>query len=106
MELPNNSEYEHRSISSLKKSPSLHKRVSSKLSLKAIKIALEKIKIYGLCKNRANNIGIKRTGDDSRDGVDPPSYRLRHIWDWSQRWSGPSKGTTQLWNQRWRWRWS
>ena len=42
MELPNNSEYEHRSISSLKKSPSLHKRVSSKLSFKAIKIALEK----------------------------------------------------------------
>ena len=38
-----NSEYEHRSISSLK---SLHKRVSSKLSFKAIKVALEKIKLY------------------------------------------------------------
>ena len=41
-ELTNNSEYEHISISSLKKSLSLHKRVKSKLSFKAIKIALEK----------------------------------------------------------------
>ena len=49
----------------------LHKILSSKLSFKAIKMALEKLNIYGLCQYTANNIEIKRTGDGSRDGVDP-----------------------------------
>ena len=31
--------------------------------------------IYGICKHRANNIGINRTGDGSRDGVDPHHLR-------------------------------
>ena len=42
MELTYKSEKEHISISSLKKSLSLHKTVSSKLPFKAIKIVLEK----------------------------------------------------------------
>ena len=44
----------------------------------------------------ANNIEINRTGDGSRDGVDPllPSSKVKHIWDWKWRWSGPSKGRT------------
>ena len=45
MELTNNSELKPISISFLKKCLSLHKRVSFKLSFKALKIALEKIKI-------------------------------------------------------------
>ena len=77
MELINISEYEHRSISSLKKSVSQHKGVSSKLSLKAIKLHLKNKGIYGICKHRANNIGINRTGDGYRDEVDP--HHLR--WD-------------------------
>ena len=81
MELTNNSELEPISISFLKKCLSLHKRVSSKLSFKALKIALEKIKKYDICKHRANNIEIKRTGDGSIDGVDPQSSMMRHIWD-------------------------
>ena len=47
MELPDNSEKEHISIFSLKKTLSLHKTVSSKLSFKAIKIALEKYEDMG-----------------------------------------------------------
>ena len=47
MELINNSEKEHISTLSLKNSLSLHKTVSSKLSFKAIKIALEKYKDMG-----------------------------------------------------------
>ena len=85
MKLTKISEYEHRPISSLKKSLSLHKRVKSKLSFKAIKIALWKIKLYGICKQRANNFEINRTGDGYRDGVDPPSSKVRYIWDWSRR---------------------
>ena len=42
IELTNNGEKEHISISSLKKSLSLHKTVNSKLTFKAIKISLEK----------------------------------------------------------------
>ena len=57
------------------------------------------IKKYGLCKCRAYNIKINRT----EDRVDPPWSKVRDIWDWRQRWSGPPKGTTQIW--RWRWSW-
>ena len=39
----------------------------------------------------------------SRDGFNPPSSKVRHIWDWNWRWSGPSKSTAQIWIQRWSW---
>ena len=62
-------------------------------------------------------------GSKARSGVDPPHTcsKVRHRWDWSQRWSGPPKGTTQIgiwiwswppkhdlmWDRwDWSWRWS
>ena len=42
------------------------------------------------------------SGDGSRSGVDPPTWsKVRHRWDCSQRWSGLSKITTQIWILRW-----
>ena len=103
MELTNNSEYQHRSIWSLKKSLSLPKKSKFQIFIQGYQNSTWKIKIYGICKHRANNIGINRTGDGSRDGVDPLSFKVSHIWDWSLRWNRPSKGTTQIWIQIWSW---
>ena len=36
--------------------------------------------------------------------LSPPSSKVRHIWDWSQRWSGPSKGRCLI--SIWRWSWA
>ena len=42
------------------------------------------------------------TGSTSR-GWPPTWYKVRHGLNWSQRWSGPSKGTTQIWIKTWSW---
>ena len=41
-----------------------------------------------------NQLGLDRGG--ARHGVEPLSPKVRHIWDWNQRWIGPSKGTAQI----------
>ena len=83
------------------KSQSLHIRVSSQIVFQSYHNTTWKIKLNGIGKDRANNIGINWTGDGSRDRFDPPSSKVRHVWDWNQRRSGPLKGTTQIWIWRW-----
>ena len=42
------------------------------------------------------------SGDGSRSGVDPPTWsNIRHRWDCSQRWSGPSRIAIKIWILRW-----
>ena len=96
MELTNNSEYEHISISSLKMSKS-HKKIKFQIVIQSYQNCTWKIKIYGLCQYRANITGIKRTGDGSRDGVDP--HHLRSNIYGTGTWDGvdPPKVKTHLW---------
>ena len=42
--------------------------------------------------NHPNQLRLDRGG--ARHGVDPPSPKVRHKWNW--KWSGPSKGRTQI----------
>ena len=51
-----------------------------------------------------NQLRLDRCG--ARHEVDPLSPKARHIWDWNQRWSRPSKDATQIWIQRMIRRWS
>ena len=44
---------------------------------------------------------------DPNSQLTPSTWsKVRHRWDWTQRWSGPSKGTTQIWIQSWIQIWS
>ena len=81
----------------------LHKRVKFQIVFQSNQNGTWKINIYGLCKYRANNIEIKRTGDGSRDGVDPHHLRSNIYGTGTRDGVDPQKLQHILWIQRGGW---